>query len=71
MFMKNLTEMKNRYEDKGFSGLEYSDMDVLFSLENRLIDAESKLRIYEESFKKIIESETLSVAQRVARITLG
>ena len=69
--MKNLTEMKNRYEDKGFSGLEYSDMDVLFSLENRLIDAESKLRIYEESFKKIIESETLSVAQRVARITLG
>ena len=69
--MKNLTEMKNRYEDKGFSGLEYSDMDVLFSLENRLIDAESKLRIYEESFKKIIESETLSVAQRIARITLG
>lgn len=68
---EKIQEMKERYENKGFTGLEYSDMDVLFSLENKLIELESKLRGYEDSLKKIAEAETLTVAQRIARMTLG
>ena len=68
---EKIEEMKARYEDKGFTGLEYTDMDVLFSLEVRLIELESRMKIYEQSLKQIAESDTLEAAKRMARITLG
>ena len=68
---EKIEEMKVRYEDKGFTGLEYSDMDVLFSLEVRLIELESRMKMYEQSLKQIAESDTLEAAKRMARITLG
>lgn len=68
---EKIEEMKERYEDKGFSGLEYSDMDALFSIEVRLIELESRMKIYEQSLKQIVESDTLEAAKRMARITLG
>jgi hypothetical protein len=67
---EKLKEMKERYEDKGFTGLEYSDMDVLFSLEVRIVELESRLKMYEQSLKNIAESDTLEFAKRTARITL-
>ena len=68
---EKIEEMKERYESKGFTGLEYADMDVLFSLEVRLIELESRMKIYEQSLKQIAESDTLEAAKRMARITLG
>ena len=68
---EKIEEMKERYEDKGFTGLEYSDMDVLFGLEVRLIELESRMKMYEQSLKQIAESDTLEAAKRMARITLG
>jgi hypothetical protein len=64
-------QMKERYEDKGFNGLEYADMDVLFSLEARIIELESRMKMYEQSLKDITESDTLEFAKRTAKITLG
>lgn len=68
---ERVEKMKERYEDKGFTGLDYSDMDVLFSLENRIIELESRMKIYEDSLKRISEADTLEFAKRTARITLG
>jgi hypothetical protein len=68
---EKIEEMKARYEDKGFTGLEYADMDVLFSLEVRIVELESRLKMYEQSLKNIAESDTLEFAKRTARITLG
>jgi hypothetical protein len=70
-WLPKIEQMKERYEDKGFTGLEYADMDVLFSLEVRLIELESRMKIYEQSLKQIAESDTLEAAKRMARITLG
>lgn len=70
-WLPKIEQMKERYEDKGFTGLEYSDMDVLFSLEVRLIELESRMKMYEQSLKQIAESDTLEAAKRTARITLG
>lgn len=68
---EKIQEMKQRYEDKGFIGLDYSDMDVLFGLEARIIELESRMKMYEQSLKQITESDTLEAAKRMARITLG
>jgi Ni,Fe-hydrogenase III large subunit len=68
---EKIEEMKVRYEDKGFTGLEYSDMDVLFSLEVRIVELESRLKMYEQSLKQIAESDTLEFSKRTARIALG
>lgn len=68
---KEIKQMKDRYEEKGFTGLEYSDMDTLFDLEARIIELESRIKIYEQSLKQIAESDTLEFAKRTARITLG
>ena len=46
-------------------------MDVLFGLEVRITELESRLKIYEQSLKNIVESDTLEFAKRTARITLG
>jgi hypothetical protein len=67
---EKIEEMKERYEDKGFTGLEYADMDVLFGLEVRITELESRLKMYEQSLKNIVESDTLEFAKRTARITL-
>jgi len=68
---ERIQKMKEKYEDRGFTGLDYSDMDVLFGLENRIIELESRMKIYEDSLKRISEADTLEFAKRTARITLG
>jgi hypothetical protein len=68
--MSNIKTIKDRYEEKGQIGLSYSDMNILFNLENEVAELKLKLKFYEKGLKQVAESDTLESAKRIARITL-
>lgn len=51
-------------------GKDSESTDDRFSLECKIIELESRLKIYEQSLKQIAETDTLEAAKRMARITL-
>ena len=71
----NTNQLKNKYEKNGPMGLSYSEMNSLFDktetleIENELL--KKKIIRLENEMKKIVESETIDVAKRTARIALS
>ena len=71
----NTNQLKNKYEENGPMGLSYSEMNSLFDktetleIENELL--KKKIIRLENEMKKIVESETIDVAKRTARIALS
>lgn len=71
----NINSLKTKYEEDGPMALSYQEMRTLFnevedlSLENELLL--KKVERLEHALLQIVQTDTLSVAKRTARISLG